>query len=128
MGFSIVVRESFSLFEKIRGLLRRINEIANYGKIKIEKVGSHSPNELGIYDMSGNVYECCNDWYSIDYYRKCFNEGLCLNPFNYNNLLKRVLRGGSWRGDATDCRIYTRSRRVPAYRTNVTGFRIVFVP
>jgi len=55
-------------------------------------VGQKLPNELGLYDMSGNVYEWCNDWYSSDY----FNQSPAENPPGPESGNYRVLRGGSW--------------------------------
>ena len=110
-----------------------INDVANYyNNEKILKCGSLKPNELGLYDMSGNVCECCTDWYSPDYYMECSKKGIISNPYNYKVFVKRVIRGGYWNSGCwnndDECQIHNRGHRVAYYRTNKTGFRIVFVP
>src|SRR6056297_3391837 len=67
---------------------------------KTQEVGQKSPNELGIYDMSGNVWDWCYDWYDSEYYDKSPRE----NPTGPNSASGRVARGGSWRGYAEVCR------------------------
>jgi formylglycine-generating enzyme required for sulfatase activity len=57
-----------------------------------QPVGQKKPNELGLYDMSGNVYEWCLDFYDEDYYKKSPTR----NPMNNNETTFKVLRGGSW--------------------------------
>ena len=69
---------------------------------KTHPVATKAPNELGIYDMSGNVYEWCNDWYD-DY-----TSASQTNPTGPNSELYRVGRGGSWRGNARYCRVSSR--------------------
>ena len=69
---------------------------------KTHPVATKAPNELGIYDMSGNVYEWCNDWYD-DY-----TSASQTNPTGPNSGLCRVGRGGSWRANARYCRVSSR--------------------
>jgi formylglycine-generating enzyme required for sulfatase activity/predicted Ser/Thr protein kinase len=83
-------------------------------------VGQKSPNELGIYDMSGNVEEWCNDWYG-DYPLR----GGQTNPKGGSSGSYRVKRGGSWRSLAFLCRIAQRGAGEPAKIGNDIGFRLV---
>ena len=83
-------------------------------------VGTKSPNELGIYDMSGNVYEWCQDWYSSSYY----GSSPRTNPKGPNSGSNRVRRGGSWGHDAGRCRVLSRSGYSPVHRDNSLGFRL----
>ena len=61
-----------------------------------EEVGLKAPNELGLYDMSGNVYEWCWDWFSNSYYQECLDAGAAENPAGPENVRPRVVRGGAW--------------------------------
>ena len=90
-------------------------------------VGQKKPNELGLYDMSGNVHEWCQDWYDSDYYKK----SPANNPTGPTSGASRVLRGGSWRSQfffSDDCRVDNRSGNTPGIRFNTYGFRLVFAP
>jgi formylglycine-generating enzyme required for sulfatase activity len=83
-------------------------------------VGQKSPNELGLYDMSGNVYEWCQDWYDSSYYGKSPST----NPVNNTSASYRVIRGGSWSNDAGGCRVSNRDGYAPDPRGFVLGLRL----
>jgi len=92
----------------------------NSGK-KTHPVGTRRPNGLGIYDMSGNVWEWCKDWYDGGYYAKSPQK----NPRGPMSGSGRVLRGGSWFNSAGDARAAYRSRSEPGDRDLNYGFRLV---
>ncbi len=80
----------------------------SHGRSK--KAGLKFPNAAGLYDMSGNLFEWCQDWFDEKYYQKCKDRGIVKNPSGPETGKSRVLRGGSWGYDA----FYGRS----AYRFN----------
>ena len=95
---------------------------------KTTPVGSYPPNPWGLYDMHGNVWEWCRDWFGEGYYAKCQKEGTVQDPPGPENGSYRVLRGGSWSNDAQNCRSAFRFSGRPAGRDHGIGFRLVFVP
>ena len=85
---------------------------------KTHFVGTKQPNELGIYDMSGNVGEWCSDWYGEDYYNDSPNK----NPKGPAWSFGRVGRGGSWYGNAL--RVANRYDSSPSDSNSYIGFRL----
>lgn len=85
---------------------------------KLQEVKLLSPNELGIYDMNGNVGEMCIDWYSNDYYSSSDS----MDPMGPKNGTKHVIRGGAYENTANDCRITRRYESLPPIKV---GIRLV---
>jgi formylglycine-generating enzyme len=81
-------------------------------------VGLKTPNELGIFDMSGNVWEWCEDWYD-DYSKKPKNGTAFIEKG-----ASRVLRGGGWFGNAQNCSTADCNGRTPEFRFYLIGFRL----
>jgi formylglycine-generating enzyme required for sulfatase activity len=90
--------------------------------LKTHPVGQKSPNGLGIYDMSGNVWEWCEDVYNANAYSKHSRN----NPIYTGSGSYRVLRGGSWCSESRDIRAANRYNNLPDNSYNAMGFRLLF--
>jgi formylglycine-generating enzyme required for sulfatase activity len=88
------------------------------------KVGSYPANGFGLYEMYGNVYEWCSDWYDENYYAASPRQ----DPQGPERASARVLRGGSWNGYGGLCRSANRHRDEPGERDRLCGFRLAAVP
>ncbi len=85
-------------------------------------VGRKAPNELGLHDMSGNVWECCLDWHDDDYYKETRTGAS--DPVKLLGGGDRVSRGGGWRVLAEAVRSTNRSGHRPRAALNDLGFRV----
>lgn len=88
-------------------------------------VGSYSANELGLYDMTGNVWERCSDWHSDNYYAKSPRD----NPKGPVSGTGRTTRGGAWESGAQHLRTSIRGGEHPNFRILYNlGFRLARTP
>ncbi len=86
---------------------------------KTVAAGSFAPNAWGLYDMHGNVFEWCQDWYGP------YPSAEAIDPAGVEKGQSRVFRGGSWLSYPRFCRSASRSRSDPSLRYNYVGFRVV---
>ena len=93
------------------------------GYVWTAPVGKFRPNAFGLYDMHGNAWEWCSDWYGRDYYEKSPTD----DPPGPSAGSSRVTRGGGFRAAPVLLRCARRGVAVPSYRNYYTGFRVVCV-
>jgi formylglycine-generating enzyme required for sulfatase activity len=84
-------------------------------------VGKKKPNDWGLYDMHGNVWEWCQDWYDSSSYAKSSAGGPATGSL-------RVVRGGGWDAPAWNCRSASRANFKPGDRDGDLGLRVALVP
>ena len=92
-----------------------------------QPAGLRLPNELGLYDISGNIWEWCEDWYG-EYPDISDQQAPIYAPKGPENAVFRVLRGGSWANAPENAQVARRLYGRPSFRGNVVGFRLARTP
>ena len=106
-------------------LLKKYAWYSKNSDSKTHPVGEKLPNDWGLYDMHGNVWEWCQDWYDENYYANLSKQSEAINPQGPANGKYRVLRGGSWFYYQMYARAVFRGFNHPAFRDSNIGIRLV---
>ena len=104
--------------------LKEVGWFEDNSHLETKPVGLKHPNQLGLYDMSGNVWEWMQDLYSGDYYKECQKKGLVIDPPGPEEGVNRVMRGGGYWYGAQYCRAAYRGSYRPAGDYRCLGFRL----
>ena len=114
--------------------LDQVGWYAANSNAKLREVGQKKPNQLGLYDMSGNVYEWCEDIMDLEIYKQRSNAQITINPVEDDELLPRklgfhkgltrVIRGGEFLAPDALCRVAGRNSRYPDSSFYYVGFRL----
>lgn len=91
---------------------------------RLHEVGLLKPNELGLYDMNGNAWELCQDWYNANFYKSSPS----VNPVDTNESKYRVSRGASWMSPIKYCKRSARNIDHPHHKRGNGGIRLVMEP
>jgi sulfatase modifying factor 1 len=105
--------------------LKQVGWYSENSNDQTQEIGQLLANELGLHDMSGNVYEWCQDWFDDKYYAECHKRGIVENPKGPATGTYRVIRGGGCFHDPLRCRSVGRDRGLPGERYGSVGFRLV---
>jgi len=92
------------------------------GYVFTAPVGTYTPNDLGVHDLTGNVAEWCSDWYLPNYY----NQNQKDNPLGPPKGYAKIVRGGSWESSPKETLTTSRDYHPPEFRSCFIGFRICY--